>query len=536
MSLRQPTTARCTVCNHSEVNFQLPANTLTLLTWLDEQPNFISVERERRVRNVDEFASDAEQTSDRITSTRYGFFTREVTEQQYINPAYEITTRACYGSQQEVCDAWEAMQYPKHNPGSTQGVSGAHLYTWSSTSQPRTRFGRAGRGRGRDADSTINYQAIQHPDGHGVIEHYSTIAAVRTKTGLVINNEQDFGTGFAHITWPEGDHTLPLTGIDNILSDHPETVYDIARIVRDSVEITYQTKRDLIGGHDVVTGVRPSRDADRDVHVAELTTGAAVVLLFDSTANNRDERKCGFYLSSTEWGQMTRPKDALEALRPDKVTESDLPVIPADEYADGGATYGGDQLGSAIIRQGEWYLIPAAEDFTPNAPIKKCLSVPSRYSDWDATPIKDEVPDKFTRTGVDEEVPDLPEHCPMCGADGLEIDARYPVADCSECDHRVVYHEGFLKERAAEALDDWCDDNYGHITSNMRDILDSHVPRDLAVEPDPVKPYVRGSFRHVDNEHQMINLEERWHLVAENTKDVTVFDLGTEGSGVARFE
>jgi hypothetical protein len=52
--------------------------------------------------------------------------------------------------------------------------------------------------------------------------------------------------------------------------------------------------------------------------------------------------------------------------------------------------------------------------------------------------------------------------------------------------------------------------------------LDSHNPRDLSFDADDT-PVVRGSFRHVDNEHAMCNVGERWHEVHENTRDMTVF-------------
>lgn len=54
--------------------------------------------------------------------------------------------------------------------------------------------------------------------------------------------------------------------------------------------------------------------------------------------------------------------------------------------------------------------------------------------------------------------------------------------------------------------------------------LGSHVARDVVERDGEV--YVRGTVRHLDNEHTMFNVRERWHRVLENTADMFVFDDG----------
>jgi hypothetical protein len=509
-------------------DFELLATTPELVNWLDEQPNFITVERTYTPPQRGERES---------LSTRRG--EKTVTESMWLHPDYEIDTRACHGSQAEVCDAWEAMKFPKHNFGTVDDVRGAHLYSWSSTTAPRMRGGWLRRGDvDRSGDSTINYEAVQHPDGHGCIMHYSTLAAVRTKTGMVLVNEQDFGTGFAYVTRPdEFDHEVPLSGISNVLSGQPETVYDIERIRRDQTRIRYTTKEDPIGGHSVVTGVKEAYDNDRQVQRVELTTGAEVVLLYDSTAQDPDETKCGFYLPPKEAELYDGAEGALDALQPIDVIqakERGMDIVPADEYAGNGAHGWFDDgiLGEAVIRQGEWYLIPMDEDFSPRAPVYKPLPTANRENDWDLSNIV--VPGADDLVDLDQ-VSGLPTACPDCGAGGLEIDADLPFVSCQDCDFGAVYDDAEYERLVEERRDEWVEDKFSEDYKDALDTLDSHRPRDLAVYEGVT--LVRGTFRHQRNEHNMVNLKERWHLVAENTRDVTVFDLGTDDTtGVARWE
>lgn len=496
-------------------DFSLPANTAALVKWLDDPANFITVERTY--------------TAPRRESASYGRFRRPdktVTESRWLNPDYEVDTRACYDSQQGVCDAWEDMKFPKHRIETVEGVTGAYLYTWSSSgSPPRRRFRR--RGRSQDDEKVINYEAVQHPDGHGVIRHYETIAAVRTKSGLVINNEQDYGGGFALLTQPDADHELPLSGVSNVLDGQDETVFDIESVSRDQTRIRYTTKRDPIGGHDIVTGVREAFDNDRQVTRVNLRSGGAVIILHDSTANNADEEKCGFYLEPVEADLYDGAQGALNALQPVDVLqarERGLDIVPSDEYAGNGAGgfYDDSLLGDCVIRQGEWYLIPMDEDWEPDAPVYKPLPKARRDSKWDFSHV-----DMESHLEVDSVIGEFPEDCPECGATNFEVAARDPTAVCLECDEAF----GF----GAFDPEDFVDDGMLNRYQEALDTLDSHRPRDLVVA-DNGGYFVRGSFRHVDNEHKMLNLKDRWHMVAENTRDVLVFDLGQDSGGVARFE
>jgi hypothetical protein len=222
---------------------------------------------------------------------------------------------------------------------------------------------------------------------------------------------------------------------------------------------------------------------------------------------------------------VTTATDALETLQPIDVLQAKdrgLDIVAADHYAGDGADFDGSQLGDAIIRQGEWYLIPMPASWEPDAPIYKAIPVANRDSKWD---FPGGVSDYH---GVDDVTAEFPEDCPECGASQWELEARQPSALCLDCDTSFAFGsydpDDFISSDIAERYD------------MATDALDSHVPRDLAVTADPDAMYVRGTFRHVDNEHKMINLRDRWHLAAENTRDVTVFDLGADTGNIARYE
>lgn len=525
MSIQQLTHDACIDIESTDDTDDSPlaANASALVSWLDEQPNFMEIEVESRSWR-------------RGRNNR----TKTMSKQILVHPDYEVSTRACYGSQAEVAAAWEDMQFPAHNFGRVNSTEGAHLYTWSSTSGARRNMWWGN--NNRQSESTINFEAVQHPHGHGVLQHYSTIAAVRTKSGLVLVNEQDFANGFAVMTRPdEWDHELPLSGIEDTLDGHPETVYDIVGVSRDQTLIDYVTKLDPIGGHQVVTGVRESRQNDRQVTRVELSTGAAVVLLWDSTANNPDERKCGFYLTPEEAEVYYGTSGALDSLQPIDVhqaREQGMEIVPSDEFAGGpGKGFRNDELlGECVIRQGEWYLIPMPEDWMPDAPVYKALRSWNidRTSNWEYGHITDRIPHEESLTDFDAVIDELEPTCPLCDTPGVEIDKRLPVAAYS-CDHLVCYDDETYEEMVEDAILGWIESSWKDTYREALDTLDSHRPRDIAVTDEGT--FVRGTFRHIRNEHKMLNVEERWHLVVENTRDVNVFDLGTEtAGGTARWE
>lgn len=103
---------------------------------------------------------------------------------------YEQTGRACYDSQRQVTNAWCEGKLPTRNMSRNSCV----LY------------------------SSRNFKGYQRPDGSGRIQHYSTTEAIRTRSGLVINNAECWSKGWARCSPPrasERDHSLPLTTLES---------------------------------------------------------------------------------------------------------------------------------------------------------------------------------------------------------------------------------------------------------------------------------------------------------------------------------
>lgn len=69
-----------------------------------------------------------------------------------------------------------------------------------------------------------------------------------------------------------------------------------------------------------------------------------------------------------------------------------------------------------------------------------------------------------------------------------------------------------------------CRDSDGNLKrwSDGDDYLGSHIPRDMFITADG-RVFVRGTVRHIRNEHEMVNLGETWHLAfKERYKDTYI--------------
>lgn len=108
---------------------------------------------------------------------------------EYPTSVYEETSRACYNSQDCVTRAFCGGKLPTHN---TAGDA-CKLY------------------------SSRNFKAYQYPDGRGEVKHYSTTELIRTRSGLIINNDECWSKGWARCApapASERDAALPLTTLD----------------------------------------------------------------------------------------------------------------------------------------------------------------------------------------------------------------------------------------------------------------------------------------------------------------------------------
>lgn len=548
----------------------LAANSAALLAWLDEQPGFIGVEREFAIK----MNRDGEWTTRSRVYKPQTTIRRSYTGLLLVDPSYEPSKRKSFDSQGDVVEAFVDGKFPTHSIAEFDGRAGAELYTLSSyttdvegpsTNVPVYRIGRMSEvpasafvcsecgwtgqtfNRGswtrrtirkaeekaeehneaehggealmheetghRVTESEKNFRAVQFPDGSGAVEHYSRIESIRTRSGIYLNNRQCFAKGRAHcskvsnrvrtrndagrVKYEEREdaievYSLPLNGFREMLDGEPESIYDIADVME-------------------------AEDGNRwsSTKVAVLESGRGLAAVYDSTANNWHERICGFVLEPPEVAQLQRANDVEDVLRPNPVAvaeASGLDFVTADEYSGrGGTFYNEDLLGSAVIRQGEWYFIPMDEDWSPDTPVYHEY----QRGGWDFDHIDGIV-------GVDA----LPRECAECGAARFFVDAVR--ATCKECGQ---HHS---KAGGVDLTDE--DQPF------PRRPLGSHYTREVTVDEEG-RIYVRGSVRHIENEHKMLNLRDQWHRAAENTKDGVVFDLSTpdrglgrSGGGIARVE
>lgn len=282
-------------CTREPAPFSFPENGADLTDWL-ETARLERLEDYSRKRSGSRFTDGPDYTYEQ---TDHGYL--------QIHDEYDLVTSSWYDSQREVANAWAAMEYPRRNADS------------SGTSR---------------LQCSANFEGVQHADGSGVLMHYSTTEAWRTRSLLVINNADCWSRGFAHCTPPRNmDLTLSRTLMERLLREGP-TDDRINAIV------------------DVY---------DHDSHrVLTLESGGAIVFWTDPTAH---APRCAVVLERGYAAPHARSDYAtiLDELKPKAVKHSPLPVRDADAAGDDPEIPGG-----YILRQGEWFFIPCDPDFEPD--------------------------------------------------------------------------------------------------------------------------------------------------------------------------
>ena len=278
------------------------------------------------------------------------------------HPRYEPTSRACFDCQDDVARAWANGKYTTHNEG--------RLY------------------------SSPNFKGQQHPDGAGTLWHYRTREAIRTESGLIIDNTQCWSRGFAHCSTPPGaDYRLPLSAIEA----HTERGTVMSRRCKGTN--AYR-----------ITNVKSEKDPRSgaygrwhivrvDGHPGGIGVGS------DRTARNGGRFTVDLPPFVVEYAEREGVRAAIaHYLRPDAVSAATrgteafpngLPVVTSDEYRKyeltgeeaeahrdaGGKTslreyryssdrtvnyqmFRADLQGSVIIRQGEYFFVPRPSEPT----------------------------------------------------------------------------------------------------------------------------------------------------------------------------
>lgn len=460
--------------------FDTPSNASSLMSWLDSSPRWVEME--------------------------WGGYRDHAEYAGFLHPEYTIC-KSSFRTKARAFSAWREMKFPR--------LGGKHTDQFVNSS----RFGRArskgefpaasgpdGRCYARISPNGAWLEALAHPDGSGFVTYGGSVAYVRTKNRLLLKASEDlklFSGG-----WMFGSYQRP-----------PRTNED--------GRIPLVNLQELDGTPPLVDITRYEK-GDGNVYV-HYQDGTVVVVLNDTTANDRDNRKAGFVLSPEEAADTTLPpvSEAERLVMPEPVEKKyrkGMEIVTSDEYASrtGYRTEDGwrhKRTGDHIVRQGEWYLVPKPAYWSPGQPVYKPLPNAERHHDWSYEHLENGQRTVLKKNGV----------C-VCGAQDWHLPNRAPVWICNECKSTFI-STGKRLARVEEPLNkkDFHDAN---------DRLDSHKPRDLSLTDDGT-PVVRGTFRHLDNEHAMLNVGGQWHEVHENTRDMTVFSYrrgryaqGGSGSGM----
>lgn len=364
---------------------------------------------------------------------------------------YTKTKRSVYSSQHDVAEAWASGKYPLKNQGTN----------WS------------GKKYAEVSTSNDNFRGVQFGDGSGRLIHYSTTEAIRTRTGLIISNQQCWSRGFAHCTTPPGvDARLPLSDLPDFL-DADHDIYDIVAV------------REGDNGHKVVDiegadysifiGRDPSlrtrevcimvlSEEERDMPIDEIPN-----LLMPGAVREAVESEGYKIVSSDEYRKtkfMDPNEETIERENLKKVTQA----WGRDHYKNH-KSYLEKYQGKAIVRQGEWFFIPGP-DLEPRPEL-----------DSDARDILGN--HKPQRQGTEGARAPLPTECPNCDVVDINLGAMEDSsAECRNCGAEI-----------------------------------------------PKKVYVRGNIGHRNNDHHYINLGDTWHRAVSHNREVTTVSLDGPGGG-----
>ena len=426
-----------------------------------------------RVEQLTEWFGENTAESDRFVSVERGSWNTE-TVTRWIDTRYTLTQKKAFGSQAACMAAWEDNQFPTHNVeyDREHGIV-AHLY------------------------SSENFNAYAHASGTGHVEHYATLAAIRTRAGTVFNNSQDYGNGFATLTRAsDAEATVPLDTItaSGILPDGLD-LYDV---------------REFAASHKLATRFDGELWERTDKpELLTLSDGSGLVIVSDPSAKNTDENTAMFRVSAAEIDTADTVADLEDLLVPTAVKESGLDVVPTNQMVPT-SQYGRraeyhtsryDDRGDVVQRQGEWFFVPV--DGLPHATM-----CDGRHN--------------------------LPRECPECGGSSFDVEPRH--ATCNGCGHLFVTTESADHDR---------------VMGNHRPTTFVEPPGNSTPAPSPSAPtatatdggerddergiagYVRGTVRHTA-EHFMARLGDVWHMAVTHGRDVVVVDTSTPTHGRGR--
>lgn len=204
-----------------------------------------------------------------------------------------------------------------------------------------------------------NYDCYQHNDGSGLCVHYRTRENYRTKSGLLIHNNQCWAMGFASCAGlpamvevngkdvPVKAVNLPMTLIDTVAGSdaYKDIVKIVPRIVpfdpSDAGRYNHESEEDY------AKRIKEYRQR----HESGLHTRPTEALIHFSDGRvlyiGRDEgTPFAFFLTDAEKKKIKKPEQAILLLKPKLVADA-------------------EKEGRRVRRQGEWWFVEMPEDFEP---------------------------------------------------------------------------------------------------------------------------------------------------------------------------
>lgn len=372
---------------------------------------------------------------------------------------YTDSDRASYNSQRDVTEAWLARLYPSHNIKSREFVpstvrSCMRRNTYHSTAV---------------IYSSPNFSGYQFDDGSGILLHYNTIEALRTPDGLVINNTQCWGTGFAHCSPPcstEYNGKLPLNHVGAFMNNR-HTLMDITDIwTFDPYDSSYANAyvAEVADGEYGIVSVLDHSITGSNSHSMFRVESENLDVDDPTTLLIPNDVSTGDIVNSREFtkSRLSSEEAALHKENGGTLTESQSPHRRGHinmQY------YRTDLRSTKTIRQGEWFFIPVPE-LDVDRPYYKPLSDTWKQTD------------------------SLPEQCSDCGAQEFTIFDEY--VRCNVCANRYCVYPDSMD---AELLEQ------------------SHIPRDIVVIGE--NTYVRGTVKHSNGQYDTINLGDIWHRAVQ---------------------
>ena len=319
------------------------------------------------------------------------------------------------------------------------------------------------------------FRATQFSNGSGEMETAGRRVGLRTLNGLLIEEEWHFSRAWRAPI--EYDARLPLTELRELLNRRDdETLFDIERVYQDG-------RKSLV----------------------VFRQGFGVFIGWDTTARFTRENSpmFGIRIEADEMDEIRTIDDVERRLLvPEAVREALTHGTPASpmpgtriyswkrntrlELTDGKPNSYTVGAGTRIFRQGEWFFIPMGADFQPEGVVYKPLS-----------------------KGAD------PRTVP-------EFDVFYGHLPVGNYEATTYNHKPVIRDLDSEQF---LVPPTVFPCSTPRH-MGSHVPRDISVElieEDGEKTitacYVRGTVRHVEGDHPMYNLGERWFQAVRHDRE-----------------